>query len=153
MLQSNQCALLIPVEALKPRLQLQLRLAALPDLHPLPFQIYCTSLLLFKFLSIWTFLCCSTPTLNSWLDYYHYVGITKCEGRIFAFREDEKPKRFPVQVRFILSPSDCFSSCRIQNKFWPFLFLLTLTPHGADVHQHYIYCTSMFLLHPQGGIT
>lgn len=69
----------MPVKALKPRLQLRL---PHPIQQRLCFQIYCTSLSL---LSVSCALGLSTPTPSSWLNYYHYVGIPKCEGRVFRF--------------------------------------------------------------------
>lgn len=127
------------MEALKPRLQ---PLSASPQstrpslLKSTVPHFHCLALLCSP--SLQTFLCCSTPTPSSWLDYYHYVGIPKREGRVFAFQEDEKPKCSVRSSLFwvhaiislisehILAPFDSHTSwCRCSSALYINVMFLT----------------------------
>lgn len=112
---------LIPMEALKPRLQLQLphSTSTHPSISLLFF--YRTSLSLIR-LSVLAFLRCSTPTPSSWLGYFHYVGIPKCEGRVFLLLLRRMKKPFP-QLGQIYSES-VWLFLLFQSKSWIFP-----TPH------------------------
>lgn len=95
------------MEDFKPRLQLQFPLSASPNL-PAPL---CSNIMYLTF----TVLSCSALCLSKpfsvalhplWEADCYFIttwACPKCEGRVVAFQENGKPKRFPCQVKFILS--------------------------------------------------
>lgn len=125
MLQSNKCSPLIPMEALKPRLQLQrLPLSASPNLpvHPL----FKSTVSHFHRCGFTVFLDLS-PLLYTHSEHLAQLlslrGHPKVWKESFCFSGGWKTKCFPSQVKITLSPCGSLSSCRIQYKF------SILTPH------------------------
>lgn len=122
-LQSNNRPPLMPVKALKPRLQLRFLSQSHPIQQRLSFQIHCTSLSLFR-----------SPVLSVFLHPLRALGSTtittwasqSVKGEFFSFQEDETPNASPVRSSLFLS------LCDYRSHFWARKCVSVWFPH----HKH-----------------
>lgn len=136
-LQSNNRPSLMPVKALKPRLQLRL---PHPIQQRLCFQIYCTSLSLLR-----------SPVLSVFLHPLRALGSTtittwasqSVKGEFFAFQEDEKPNASPVR-------SSLFWVCMIIALFSKQENVSPFDSHTTSINWFFIHLTAAKLQSAQG---